>query len=67
MNYHFKRITILNMAAKYCICATTLNTSGILIVNNYPNIETHTQPRKHTYITDTHKHVLKTVGDWHNF
>ena len=49
------------------LCNHTLNTSGILIVNYYPNIETHTQPRKHTYITDTHKHVLKTEADGHNF
>ena len=39
---------ILHMAAKYCICATTLNMSGILIVNYYPNIETHTTTQ--TYI-----------------
>ena len=33
-----KKENILNMAAKYCICANTLNMSGILIVNYYPNI-----------------------------
>ena len=49
------------------LCNHTLNTSRVLIVNYYRNIETHTQPRKHTYITDTHKHVLKTEAYGHNF
>ena len=32
------------------LCNHTLNMSGILIVNYYPNIETHTQSHKHTRV-----------------
>ena len=53
-----------NMVAKYCMCNHTLNTSGILSqLLPYRNTS---QPRKDTYVTDTHKHVLKTEADGHN-
>ena len=43
------------------LCNHTLHMSGILIVSYYPNMETNTQPRKHTYITDTMNKVKKCV------